>query len=985
MTDPTHDSAGVRDSPTHSSPSRTHITTKRRALSEYGYSDSGSEMEHGSPPLRFAADSATAHFAPLPNAALGAQVRGSSYASRGAVTDAASLPSGGLGDVLGRIHGVAGESHNPVLAAMPPRHPAHGAGVATTVRDGDKADASAYAASAPSACDGGAGARAPQVAARTLLLPLPAGYLPGLAAVSVLEDVEAAVRPAEVEEGNVEYKRHLMVAGAGAHSTQTLTPASAGAVASSPRAGGGGAAAASAPPFGASLLLPASPATLKTASPLADGGAVVGTPGPRPAPAPAGGGSSGGLSRLDRLRQLVTQLRWRLREGGGSAVYYVGMDDSGLPVGLPLADLNASLATLMDIAAQADAHVQAVVLRRTRTVLAAQPGGGLGLTPPAPAQASTAPLRYVAEARLFSKTHGGARRPELRVVLLGPHNSGKSTWLGGVACGIQDNGRGLARLHVFRHRHEVESGQTSCASHHVIGFDAAGVLVHHSSRGLGLSLADAGAAAPEAGACGSQSSAGAGASPSASSGAAPRDAADVLSRGLSPEDIAQASARLITLVETAGDPRFVRTTLSGMSATRPDYLQMFVSVDAVAGSQSIPASGVDASGDNDEPSPPRGLDRLTRTYLDFVVSTAIPFFVVLTKVDTVPEAVAAHAASVIKAFLSARLSREASALLLPRMRATLVAPADHKREAVIVRDFDAATAIARGGLANVVPIVAVSNVTGAGLPQLLALLRHLPPRHDWDCAALEQPDFHIEDTFTLGGHTIAAGLCARGTIAVGTPLCLGPDFLGNARDVLVASLHVRRKPVSTISAGDFATLSLQCPDGAPLPPQFVRRGQSVTSSQGDTESVCGAAIGFTAEVLFSPSFWGSTHTHVRAGRHLVAYSDGVRQAVRVMEASAASPSVVAPCRLILRFLHEPEHLHVGAQLLLRDGNSVASGKILAVTADRANAVLSSRVVKQRTRAAPKYDKAPAAAPHESDGSSDEDGIFGALDHMDVHM
>lgn len=41
-----------------------------------------------------------------------------------------------------------------------------------------------------------------------------------------------------------------------------------------------------------------------------------------------------------------------------------------------------------------------------------------------------------------------------------------------------DDGRGRARLNLFRHLHEVQSGRTSSLSSELIGFDAAGHLIN---------------------------------------------------------------------------------------------------------------------------------------------------------------------------------------------------------------------------------------------------------------------------------------------------------------------------------------------------------------------------------------------------------------------------------------------------------------------------------------------------------------------------
>lgn len=51
-----------------------------------------------------------------------------------------------------------------------------------------------------------------------------------------------------------------------------------------------------------------------------------------------------------RFEHLATQLKWRLQEGRGEAVYQIGVEDNGLLVGLSEADMRASLRTLRRMA-----------------------------------------------------------------------------------------------------------------------------------------------------------------------------------------------------------------------------------------------------------------------------------------------------------------------------------------------------------------------------------------------------------------------------------------------------------------------------------------------------------------------------------------------------------------------------------------------------------------------------------------------------------
>ena len=63
---------------------------------------------------------------------------------------------------------------------------------------------------------------------------------------------------------------------------------------------------------------------------------------------------------------------------------------------------------------------------------------------------------------------------DLKLAVLGNVDAGKSTLLGVLTQGELDNGRGRARLNLFRHLHEIQTGRTSCISHEILGFNSQG-------------------------------------------------------------------------------------------------------------------------------------------------------------------------------------------------------------------------------------------------------------------------------------------------------------------------------------------------------------------------------------------------------------------------------------------------------------------------------------------------------------------------------
>lgn len=93
--------------------------------------------------------------------------------------------------------------------------------------------------------------------------------------------------------------------------------------------------------------------------------------------------------------------------------------------------------------------------------------------------------------------------------------------------GELDNGNGKARLNLFRHRHEIRSGRTSSINKELLGFNGKGSPITYSNF---------------------QSS----------------------------EEICQNSSKIVILCDSAGDPRYLKTTLASLTATHPDYLYLVV-------------------------------------------------------------------------------------------------------------------------------------------------------------------------------------------------------------------------------------------------------------------------------------------------------------------------------------------------------------------------------------------------------------------------
>ncbi|KAJ1354918.1 GTP binding protein [Parelaphostrongylus tenuis] len=123
-----------------------------------------------------------------------------------------------------------------------------------------------------------------------------------------------------------------------------------------------------------------------------------------------------------RLQHLITQMKWRLREGQGEAIYEVGVEDNGQLCGLSDVELEESLITLR---AMANALGASMVILTEKDV-----------TP-----RNSCSRRRVVEV-LVRKVPECQQFIELRLAVLGGADVGKSTLCGVMTQGCLDDGNG---------------------------------------------------------------------------------------------------------------------------------------------------------------------------------------------------------------------------------------------------------------------------------------------------------------------------------------------------------------------------------------------------------------------------------------------------------------------------------------------------------------------------------------------------------------
>ena len=132
-----------------------------------------------------------------------------------------------------------------------------------------------------------------------------------------------------------------------------------------------------------------------------------------------------------RYQQLLTQLKWRLSEGNGEAIYYIGVNDDGNYFKLTNEQQQESIKNIKKLIKDAKSKIISFDFNK---------------------------FFIKVKFRLKEKK---VLKKEYRIILLGDHHVGKSTLLGYLTYQLKDDGKGGLRNRIANHKHELENEMTS--------------------------------------------------------------------------------------------------------------------------------------------------------------------------------------------------------------------------------------------------------------------------------------------------------------------------------------------------------------------------------------------------------------------------------------------------------------------------------------------------------------------------------------------
>lgn len=208
----------------------------------------------------------------------------------------------------------------------------------------------------------------------------------------------------------------------------------------------------------------------------------------------------------DQYDLLMKKMKYLVEMGNGETIIEIGAGE-GVESGLNEEDYKASVATLQSIAATLEADCVLLRERNTECGIAGQ---------------------YLIRIRADQEDF-----VEIRVAVVGNVDAGKSTLLGVLTHGDLDNGRGLARQKLFRHKHEIETGRTSSVGNDILGFDSSGNVVNQPDHG-----------------------------------------------SLDWVKICSKASKVVTFIDLAGHEKYLKTTVFGMTGHVPDFTMLMVGANA---------------------------------------------------------------------------------------------------------------------------------------------------------------------------------------------------------------------------------------------------------------------------------------------------------------------------------------------------------------------------------------------------------------------
>lgn len=360
------------------------------------------------------------------------------------------------------------------------------------------------------------------------------------------------------------------------------------------------------------------------------------------------------------------------------------------------------------------------------------------------------------------------------------------------------------------------------------------------------------------------------------------DAGSSKLKSLAWPDIVERSSKIVVFVDLAGHQHYLKTTMSGLNSCYPDYAMI------VIGSN----SGIHKETER--------FSDLSLEHIRLCLMLRIPFFIVLTKIDMCPVDKFKETVASVK-----RVAKQPGIDKIPYM----------VRESTDV--FNACVNFSNG---SILPIFAISNVSGAGLDLLKAFLNYLPAQKNPRKLGSTYTRLEIRETFSVTGTgTVVYGSLIGGEISVGDKIYIGPHFAGEDKpgrydEVVVKGIRCKNVPLKKATAGYEITVALRS-----YPRSSVSRGMVLIDRDN-----ANSFWAFDAQICISTANASIT---VKKGYQAVFYIGSIRQTCRIEKIYGDKESLGCneKAKVRVKFTKKPEIIREGSRLTMREGRTRGYG------------------------------------------------------------
>jgi len=569
----------------------------------------------------------------------------------------------------------------------------------------------------------------------------------------------------------------------------------------------------------------------------------------------------------------------------------------------------------------------------------------------------------------------------IRIGVIGNAAVGKSTLIGTlINPSILDDGRGQTFItSIAKHRHEIESGQTSTISTHLFGFrshyiDRGGGNARGNVKGVGAGIR-----------CGEPVVVG------VNNDCSKKIGGGVLLRSV--DEIVRESRSVVTLMDLPGHDKYFNTMISGLSFGFYDYTLMVINASTLSHNtnKTLPITSI--------------IQQQQYHHYELCQSLGIPIIIILSKMDiclnrtkTRKLCMDALEKMVTNSNSNKQNKRhwmKKKRILFPVLNDEDIKPCCSNSNNTVVFSEKMKQTQSHSSSSSVVtiPVVETSCVTGEGLELLRKLLFHLPKRRRHEKKVNIPFEFLVENVFhkvpctsdasvgvsaSASSHcnddddvVIVSGFVNAGNLTVGSDcgVYIGPLDDGTFIQMVALSAHVCRINTLSVTSGQNACLALSFEEkekrGKDRCSKLLRRGMVVVLRKQDFFSSSPpprSTREFNAEICVLCGGKGGGDTIVLQKNYEVyVHVLNVRQSAFVKKitmvntrSTVVGQDLTPPCnasavngmlekketgitlrpgsraKVHFKFAKRPEYVRPGMRMLFRDGRVRGVGRVISI-------------------------------------------------------